>query len=127
MPAVDSIKVVLRACDPSLNRFRSWSVEAGLDLFGNWTARVAFGRIGSRGRVISREFASEEDVRAFVRKGIRRRGSAIRRAGVAYRVVEASPDVFPVITGVGLEWAAGAKEREEPRSGAGEAPSDSLR
>ena len=107
MPAVDSIKVVLRACDPSLNRFRSWSVEAGLDLFGNWTARVAFGRIGSRGRVISREFASEEDVHAFVRKGLRRRRSAIRRAGVAYRVVEASPDVPPVITGVGLEWAAG--------------------
>ena len=107
MPAVDLIKVVLRACDPSLNRFRSWSVEAGIDLFGNWTARVAFGRIGSRGRVMSREFASEEDVHAFVRKGLRRRRSAIRRSGVAYRVVEASPDVLSFIAGVGLEWGAG--------------------
>jgi putative SOS response-associated peptidase YedK len=32
--------VVLRAWDPSLNRYRSWSIEAGQDLFGNWTARV---------------------------------------------------------------------------------------
>jgi predicted DNA-binding WGR domain protein len=102
---MDAIKVVLRGCQPSLNRYRSWSIEAGLDLFGNWTARVSFGRIGSRGRMILREFASEEDVRLFVRKGLRRRCSAVRRAGVAYRVVEASPDVLSVIAHVGLEWA----------------------
>lgn len=52
MPAMDAIKVVLRACDPALNRHRSWVVEAGLDLFGNWTARVlpasATGAVRSR-------------------------------------------------------------------------------
>jgi hypothetical protein len=40
MPATNAIKVVLRACDSSLNRYRSWSIEADQDLFGNWTARV---------------------------------------------------------------------------------------
>jgi predicted DNA-binding WGR domain protein len=104
MPTTDAITVVLRACDPALNRRRSWAVEAGLDLFGDWTARVSFGRIGGRGRMIWRAFASEESARDFVRKGLRRRRSAVRRCGVAYKVIEASPDVLPLVVEAGLQW-----------------------
>ncbi len=101
MPAIDAIKVVLRASDPSRNCYRSWSVEAGLDLFGKWTVRVSFGRIGSNGRTMAREFASEDEVRAFVRRGLRRRSTAVRRLGVAYRVIEASPEASLILALVG--------------------------
>jgi predicted DNA-binding WGR domain protein len=103
--------VVLRACDPSLDRYRSWSIEAGKDLFGNWMARVSFGRIGCNGRTIAHEFASEDEVRAFVRKGLRRRQTAVRRLGVAYRVVDASPEAFSIIALAGLEGAGGEWRR----------------
>ena len=56
MTMIDGMKVVLRACDPTLDRRRSWAIEAGIDLFGEWTAPVSFGRIGSRGRTIWRVY-----------------------------------------------------------------------
>jgi len=112
MPAIDAIKVVLRACDPALDRYRSWSVEAGQDLFRNWMVRVSFGRIGCKGRTIAREFASEDDVRAFVRMGLRRRQTAIRRLGVAYRVVEASPEASPILAFVGFVGGVGSECRD---------------
>lgn len=49
----------------------------GTDLFGNWIARVAFGRTKRKGRTTLREFASDELVRAFGR-GLRSRRAAIR-------------------------------------------------
>ncbi len=104
MSTIDGIKVVLRACDPTLDRRRSWAVEAGIDLFGEWTARVSYGRIGSRGRTIARVFESEKLAREFVRKGLRRRRSAKRPCGVAYTVIEASPEVLPFVVAAGLEW-----------------------
>jgi predicted DNA-binding WGR domain protein len=109
MSTIDGMKVVLRACDPSLDRRRSWVVEAGIDLFGEWMARVSFGRIGARGQTIWRVFESEKLAREFVRKGLRRRRSAMRRCGVAYKVIEASPAALPLIAEAGLESVAGAR------------------
>jgi predicted DNA-binding WGR domain protein len=104
MSTIDGMKVVLRACDPSLDRRRSWVVEAGIDLFGEWMARVSFGRIGARGQTIWRVFESEKLAREFVRKGLRRRRSAMRRCGVAYKVIEASPAALRLIAAAGLQW-----------------------
>ncbi|VFU17466.1 WGR domain-containing protein [Methylocella tundrae] len=106
MSTIDGLKVVLRACDPTLDRRRSWAVEAGIDLFGEWTARVSYGRIGSRGRTISRVFESEKLGREFVRKGLCRRRSAKRRCGVAYTVIEASPAALALIAAAGLGFLA---------------------
>ncbi|MGB5083311.1 MAG: WGR domain-containing protein [Methylocystis silviterrae] len=102
MAVVDEIAIVLHGHNRDADHHRSWRVEAGRDLFGNWIARVSFGRIGCRGRAIAREFASEDEARAFVRKGLRRRRSAIRRCGVDYRVVEASAAASPLLAVVGL-------------------------
>jgi predicted DNA-binding WGR domain protein len=109
MSTIEGIKGVLRACDPTLDQRRSWTVEAGIDLFGEWTARVSYGRIGSRGRTIWRVFESEKLAREFVRKGLRRRRSAMRRCRVAYKVIEASPAALPLIAAAGLESVAGAR------------------
>lgn len=97
MAVTDEIAILLQGRNPAANRHRAWRVEAGLDLFGKWIVRVSFGRIGCRGRTIAREFASEEEARNFVRNGLRRRRTAIRRCGVDYRVIEASPAALPLL------------------------------
>jgi hypothetical protein len=89
--------------------------------------RVSFGRIGNRGRAIPREFASKEEIWAFVRKGLRRRCSAVRRCGVLYRVLDASPDGRPFVAGVGLDWESRAAERGNAISGGGALDRDKLR
>jgi predicted DNA-binding WGR domain protein len=101
------ISIALQACDPAANRHRSWRVEAGRDLFGQWWARVCFGRIGCRGRTMRHEFGSEAEARAFVRRGLRRRRGSIKRCGVAYRLIEASSAAAPLlaITGIAAQGA----------------------
>lgn len=39
MPAIDAIKDVSQSVNPSIGRYRSWSLEVGKDLFGHWIAR----------------------------------------------------------------------------------------
>ena len=87
---MNDILIELHACDPANNRHRSWRVVAGADLFGLWTAYVSFGRIGAGGRTMRHEFANEATAIGFVRRGLRRRATAVRRLGVPYRPVEAS-------------------------------------
>ena len=59
-----AIDVELQACDRAANRFRSWRVEVGKDLFGRWNARVSFGRIGCEGRTRRHDFRTEAESQA---------------------------------------------------------------
>jgi len=99
---LSGIFIELHASDPATNRRRAWRIVAGADLFGRWTAHVTFGRIGAAGRTIRHEFASETTAVAFVRRSLRRRATAVRRLGMSYRPVEASPaaDRLLVLTGL---------------------------
>ena len=75
----------LEARDPERNRWRSYRVEAGRDLFGTWVVAVTFGRIGAaRGRTVTHVAGDEFGARRLVRACLRRRGSAPKRIGVAY-------------------------------------------
>jgi predicted DNA-binding WGR domain protein len=56
---MNEIFIGLEAKDPEANRLRSWQVEAGPDLFGVWTVKVCFGRIGTVGRAVRHDFASK--------------------------------------------------------------------
>jgi hypothetical protein len=103
--AADEIAILMQGRNSEANRHRSWRVEAGVDLFGTWVARVSFGRIGCAGRTIAHNFISEDEMQAFIRKGVRRRRGAIRRCGVDYKVVDASPAALPLLTIVGFEPA----------------------
>lgn len=98
----DIFSVELQACDSAANRFRSWRVVADRDLFGGWCVRVTFGRIGCEGRALRREFDNEAAVRGFLRQGLRRRARAIRRIGVAYRAVSASPAAAELLVMIGI-------------------------
>jgi hypothetical protein len=96
---MNELFIGLEAKDPEANRLRSWQVEAGPDLFGVWTAKVCFSRIGTVGRAVRHDFASvsEAEVRSFVRAKLRRRRTAQRRIGVAYRTIAASPIARPLL------------------------------
>jgi predicted DNA-binding WGR domain protein len=100
--SMSDIHIELRSFDPVHNRRRAWRVVAGPDLFGLWTAHVSFGRIGASGRTMRHEFTTEAAAIGFVRRGLRRRATAVRRLGVPYRPVEASPaaDRLLVMTGL---------------------------
>jgi hypothetical protein len=99
---IDDISIELQAKDVDANRLRAWRIKAGPDLFGVWVATVLFGRIGAANRALGYQFASEAAVQAFVRVRLRRRGTAKRRIGVAYRVIAASPDAGPLLHVTGL-------------------------
>src|SRR5882757_1607186 len=99
---INDISIDLQAKDVDANRLRAWRVEAGPDLFGVWVTTVRFGRIGAAERALGYQLASEAEVRSFVRTRLRRRGTAKRRIGVAYRVIAASPDAEPLLAGTGL-------------------------
>jgi hypothetical protein len=99
---MSDILIELRVFDPMHNRRRARRVVAGPDLFGLWTAHVGFRRIGGADRAIRREFTTEAAAVRFVRRGLRRRATAVRRLGVPYRPVEASPaaDHLLAVTGI---------------------------
>jgi len=100
--SMTEILIELHAHDPAQNRRRAWRVVAGADLFGLWIAHVSFGRIGAAGRTMRHEFTSEAAAIRFVRRGLHRRATAVRRLGVPYRPVEASPAADRLLTMTGL-------------------------
>jgi WGR domain len=78
----------LEACDPYQDRFRSYRIEAGPDLFGTWLVDTTYGRIGSPGRRIRHVAADEAEARRIVRRCLQRRRTAPSRIGVAYQLRE---------------------------------------
>jgi hypothetical protein len=85
---LNAFSALLEAHDPALGRFRSYRLEAGTDLFGTWLVEVEYGRIGAAGRRLRYVAGDEAEARKLVHKSIRRRATAKRRIGVAYRFRE---------------------------------------
>lgn len=75
----------LEACDPSRNILRSWQVAVGRDLFGQWVAIRAWGRIGHAGQSQQVAVAGPREAMRLARRWLRHRASAPRRIGVVYR------------------------------------------
>jgi hypothetical protein len=85
---LNKFTAALEARDPAHGRFRSYRIEAGTDLFGDWLVEVTYGRIGSPGRTIRHVAANEAEAGKIVRRCLARRGTARRRIGVEYRLRE---------------------------------------
>lgn len=77
----------LEAVDGTRNIARRYTIATSEDLFGATLVEFAWGRIGTRGqsRVVS--FSEHEEAEHFVGQLLRRRASARKRIGVAYRQV----------------------------------------
>ena len=97
-----SMMIALEARAPALNRLRSWTLAADQDLFGRWQAVVTLGRIERHDQARRHAFEDEASLSRFVRRALLRCGSATRRIGVSYEVVEASPSVLALLTQLGL-------------------------
>ena len=102
MLAVASIE--LEARKPAANR-RRWQLDLGKVLLGAWVAEVRFGRIGSRGRLLRRVFASDDEALAYMRRGLRRRATASTRIGVPYLCVRSSAEARELLNSVGIDTA----------------------
>lgn len=84
---MNGFRAEMEARDCSRGCFRSYRIEAGIDLFGAWIVDVSFGRIGSAGRTVRYVADNEKDAKHLVRRNLHRRGSAPRRIGVAYQML----------------------------------------
>jgi len=81
-------RIVLEAKNPDRRCFRQYRVEAGTDLFGVWVVEVSYGRIGAAGRLRSFVVRNEGEARRLAQRILKRRATAPRRIGVAYRIRE---------------------------------------
>lgn len=85
---MDAFMATLEARDQGLGRFRSYRIEAGTDLFGDWLVEVTYGRIGAPGRCIRHAARDESEACKLVRRHLRRRATSKKRIGVSYRLRE---------------------------------------
>jgi len=109
-----SLCIKLEARSSAHRCHRAYEVAVSTDLFGAWLVEMSYGRIGALGRTKARSFPSADGAAAEVKACLRKRASAPRRIGVAYRVRSAkqngdwhTPDLeerlcawFPLSVGV---------------------------
>ena len=86
--AVLDFRITLEARNPARGCLRHYRVEAGTDLFGNWLVEISYGRIGTVGRSRSFVVRDEAQARRLAQSILKRRATAPRRIGVAYRILE---------------------------------------
>jgi predicted DNA-binding WGR domain protein len=127
---LEELTILLEASEARLNCHRFWRADIGRDLFGDWRADIAFGRIGGSGRTFSYGFGTRQEAKAFVETALKRRRGALRRCGVAYSLVLADTgpdgpsdgDIRTLISGTSRGAAAGsagvsarARQDRQPR------------
>jgi predicted DNA-binding WGR domain protein len=80
------LTIALEAHNDDLNHHRRYEITVGRDLLDDWTLSIRYGRVG--GGYQTQRFAGkdEDQIRAIVRERLRRRRSAPKRIGCAYRV-----------------------------------------
>ena len=81
-----SLHIRLEARSAEHHCFRAYEIDVGADLFGAWMVAMSYGRIGTTGRSKVRSYATLEGAQAQVHACLRKRSTAPRRIGVAYRV-----------------------------------------
>jgi len=85
-----SLHILLEARSAVHRCWRAYEIDVGADLFGVRLVEMSYGRIGTMGRSKIRSFATAADAQAEVDGCLRKRASAPRRIGVAYRLRRAN-------------------------------------
>jgi predicted DNA-binding WGR domain protein len=80
------LTVAFEAHNPEKNHHRHYQITVGRDLLDDWTVSIRYGRTGQDGQ--QKRFASPkaEEMRQVIGERLRRRLSATRRIGCAYRL-----------------------------------------
>lgn len=81
-----SLFIKLEARSSAHRCFRAYEIAVGADLFGIWLVEMSYGRIGTQGRTKVRSYSTPEEAQAEIDACLRKRASAPRRIGVAYRL-----------------------------------------
>ncbi|QOJ14158.1 MAG: WGR domain-containing protein [Planctomycetia bacterium] len=84
---LDLLTIALEAHSEELNHHRRYEVSVGRDLLGDWVVWVHYGRVGQPLRELWFTSPDAEEARALMHDRLRRRLSAPRRIGCAYRLV----------------------------------------
>ena len=79
---MNALTTTLEACDPAPGRFRTYRVEAGTDLLGDWLVDLTYGRIDTLSRTIRHAVRDKVEARETVRHCLQRRATARKRIGV---------------------------------------------
>jgi predicted DNA-binding WGR domain protein len=82
--------IKLEARSPAHRCHRAYEIAVSADLFGAWLVEMSYGRIGTFGRVKARSFSTADAAAVEVKACLRKRASAPRRIGVAYRLKSAT-------------------------------------
>ena len=80
----------LEAHHAELNHHRRYRITVGRDLLEHWTVSICFGRTGQEGRELRYVSATAQELQQVIRERLRRRRSASRRIGCAYRMTSFS-------------------------------------
>lgn len=80
------LTVAFEAHNPDKNHHRRYQVTVGRDLLDDWTVAIGYGRTGQAGREIRYAAPREGAMKALLRDRLRRRLSAPKRIGCAYRL-----------------------------------------
>ena len=83
------VTLELEAHNPTDNHHRAYVLDVGQDLLLQWVVTLRFGRTARTGRVLTYPVADREAARRLVRARLRRRLTARRRIGCAYRLTRA--------------------------------------
>ncbi len=80
------LNLTFEAHHAELNHHRRYEITVGQDLLDDWIVSIRYGRMGERGQ--EKRFAAAEanELKAIIRDRLRRRLSAPRRIGCAYRM-----------------------------------------
>jgi len=111
-----SLHILLEARSAARRCWRAYEIEVGADLFGAWMVEMSYGRIGTLGRSKIRSFATAADAQAQVHACLRKRATAPRRIGVAYRLRRASQAGHWSQSGLDdrlRAWSGGPDETDE--------------
>jgi hypothetical protein len=83
-----ALSLELEAHNPARNHYRAYAVEVGQDLLRDWVVTFRFGRLAQpgSGRVLTYAVSDLDAARRLVRDRLKRRLSAPRRIGCAYRL-----------------------------------------
>jgi hypothetical protein len=84
---MDNLMIIaFEAHNAELNHHRRYQITVGLDLLDDWTVSISYGRTGQGGHVLRYASPQADEVRAVIRDRLRRRLSAPKRIGCAYRL-----------------------------------------
>ncbi|GIK15206.1 MAG: hypothetical protein BroJett003_01700 [Planctomycetota bacterium] len=87
---LDLLTISLEAHNDERNHHRRYEVSVGRDLLGHWIVTVRYGRVGRPARELRFGSRDVETARSIFADRLRRRLSAVRRIGCAYRIRELS-------------------------------------